>query len=239
MSIALAIGIIYDDGGATGSYSTNCQSTLVLLPNVTGQYVTISGTSITERLTSKIPIAGIDTISPSLTCSLTHWLANVINCLRFDTSAFVRSVEDLESPVTFRDGNDIYLRFSSPVAGSLCVYLVDEDQNAFCLLPYANQQSGAQAIEANKDYVFFYEKFDKNADEYVLTCERSMEQNALYVVFSPNTFTKANDTQSVTNWRDQPMPRQLSYADLLKWLARNQAKDEAMVVRTSVISIRR
>jgi len=51
------------------------------------------------------------------------------------------------------------------VAGSLCVYLVDEDQNAFCLLPYANQQSGAQAIEANKDYVFFYEKFDKNADE--------------------------------------------------------------------------
>ena len=50
---------------------------------------------------------------------------------------FVRSVEDLESPVTFRDGNDIYLRFSSPVAGSLCVYLVDEDQNAFCLLPYA------------------------------------------------------------------------------------------------------
>ena len=152
---------------------------------------------------------------------------------------FVRSAEDLESPVTFRDGNDIYLRFSSPVAGSLCVYLVDEDQNAFCLLPYANQQSGAQAIEANKDYVFFYEKFDKNADEYVLTCERSMEQNALYVVFSPNTFTKANDTQSVTNWRDQPMPRQLSYADLLKWLARNQTKDEAMVVRTSVISIRR
>ena len=66
-----------------------------------------------------------------------------------------------------------------------------------------------------------------------------MEQNALYVIFSPNTFTKANDTQSATNWRDQPMPRQLSYADLLKWLARNQAKDEAMVVRTSVISIRR
>ena len=95
------------------------------------------------------------------------------------------------------------------------------------------------AVEANKDYVFFYEKFDKNADEYVLTCERSMEQNALYVIFSPNTFTKANDNRSDNNWRDQPMPRQLSYADLLKWLARNQAKDEAMVVRTSVISIRR
>lgn len=152
---------------------------------------------------------------------------------------FVRAIEDLESPVTFRDGNDIFLRFSSPVAGSLCVYLVDEDQNAFCLLPYPNQQSGAQAIEANKDYIFFSQKLDKNAEEYVLTCERSIEQNALYVVFSPNAFSKANDQQSGTNWRDQPMPRQLPYADLLKWLARNQTKDESMVVRTSVISIRK
>ena len=49
---------------------------------------------------------------------------------------FVRSEQDVESPVTFRDGNDIFLRFSSPVAGSLCVYLIDEEQNAFCLLPY-------------------------------------------------------------------------------------------------------
>ena len=47
-TLSTCSAIIYDDGGATGSYSTNCQSTLVLLPNVTGQYVTISGTSITE-----------------------------------------------------------------------------------------------------------------------------------------------------------------------------------------------
>ena len=48
---------------------------------------------------------------------------------------FVRNVQDLESPVTFRDGNDLFLRFSSPAAGSLCVYLIDEEMNAFCLLP--------------------------------------------------------------------------------------------------------
>ena len=131
----------------------------------------------------------------------------------------------------FNSGNESHL----PMAKQFGI----SEEGWPCLLPYATQQAGAQAIEANKDYVFFYEKFDKNADEYVLTCERSMEQNALYVIFSPNTFTKANDTQSVTNWRDQPMPRQLSYADLLKWLARNQTKDEAMVVRTSLISIRR
>jgi len=152
---------------------------------------------------------------------------------------FVRDPMDLESPITFRDGNDIYLRFSSPVAGSLCVYLIDEEQNAFCLLPYDNNSTGAHRVEANKDYIFFSEKHDRSAQEYTVNCERSAEQNALYVIFSPNTFSKANDRKSGTNWRDEHMPRQLSYADFLKWLAANQKKDSEMVVRTSVISIRK
>ena len=153
--------------------------------------------------------------------------------------AFVRDVQDLESPVSFRDGNDLFLRFSSPVAGSLCVYLIDEDKNAFCLLPYADNATGAQSIEANRDYIFFSEKYESGAQEYTVNCQRSSEQNALYVIFSPNTFTKAHDQQSGTNWRDEPMPRQLTYETFLKWLAANQKKDPSMVVRTELISIRK
>ena len=152
---------------------------------------------------------------------------------------FVRDVRDIESPVSFRDGNDLFMRFSSPAAGSLCVYLVDEEQNAFCLLPYADNASGAQSVEANKDYIFFSEKYEKGAQEYTVTCERSTEQNVLYVVFSPNTFTKAHDKQSGTNWRNEPMPRQLTHEAFLKWLAKNQTKDPQMVVRREIISIRK
>lgn len=153
--------------------------------------------------------------------------------------AFVRDVQDIESPVTFRDGNDLFLRFSSPVAGSLCVYLIDEDQNAFCLLPYDNNPSGAQAVEANRDYIFFSDRYERGAQEYTLNCRRSSEQNALYVVFSPNTFSKAHDSQAGTNWRDEQLPRQLSYEAFLRWLAANQKKDPSMVVRTTIISIRK
>ena len=153
--------------------------------------------------------------------------------------ALVKDVQDLESPVTFRDGSDIYLRFSSPVAGHLCVYLVDEAQNAFCLLPYMNQQTGSQAIEANKEYLFFSEKYDRNAQEYTLTCERQSEQNALYVIFSPNEFIKAADRQGGKNFRDEDLPRELSYEALLKWLSRNQTKDPQLLVRTSVVTIRK
>ena len=153
--------------------------------------------------------------------------------------AFIKDVQDLEAPVTFRDHNDLFMRFTSPVAGHLCVYLVDEAQNAYCLLPYMSQQSGSQAVKANKEYVFFSPRFDKNAQEYTLTCERSSEQNALYVVFSPNAFTKAADKEGGKNFRDEPLPRELTYEALLKWLSKMQTKDPEMVVCTSVITIRK
>ncbi len=153
--------------------------------------------------------------------------------------ALVRDVQDVEPPVTFRDGNDIFLRFSSPVAGSLCVYLVDEEQNAFCLLPYPHQPSGSQPIEANKEYVFFSQQYDHSAQEYTVNCQHPSEQNALYVIFSPNPFAKAADTQGGKNFRDEPLPRELTYEALLKWLSRNQTRDPQMSVHTSIISIRK
>jgi hypothetical protein len=153
--------------------------------------------------------------------------------------SLVRNVQDIETPITFRDGSDVFLRFISPVGGYLCVYLVDEEQNTFCLLPYPNQQYGSQPIEANKDYIFFSSDYEKDAQEYTLNCQKSSEQNALYVIFSPNNFTKAVDKQGGTNFRDEPLPRELKYEDFLKWLGRNQAKDADMVVKTDVITIKK
>ena len=39
---------IYDDGGATGSYSSNCNSTLIVYPNQEGSMLQVSGLSYTE-----------------------------------------------------------------------------------------------------------------------------------------------------------------------------------------------
>lgn len=153
--------------------------------------------------------------------------------------AFVRDVQDVESPVTFRDGNDLFLRFLSPIAGFLCVYLVDEEQMAYCLLPYMSNQSGSQPIEANHDYIFFSPKFDKEAQEYTLNCVRSSEQNMLLVIFSPKEFSKAADKQGGKNFRDEQLPRELTYEALMKWLSRNQTKDPDMVVRSALITIRK
>lgn len=153
--------------------------------------------------------------------------------------SFLKDEDDMEAPVAFRDGSDLYMRFSSPVSGQLCVYLVDENQNAYCLLPYMSQQTGSQPIVANKEYLFFSTDYDKGAQEYTLNSERSVEQNLLYVVFSPNEFTKAADKQGGKNFRDEQLPRELSYEAFIKWLSRNQTKDPDMVVRSTLVTIKK
>lgn len=152
---------------------------------------------------------------------------------------FINNAHDKQNRDQYYDGDDIFLRFTSPISGALCVYLVDAEQNAYCLLPYQSSTIGYQAIDANQAYLFFSTITDPNADEYTLNTMQSSEQNALYVIFSPNTFTKAIDQQAGKNWRDEQLPRQLSYEDLMKWLARNQTRDENMVVRREVVTIRK
>ena len=152
--------------------------------------------------------------------------------------AFVNDANDLQNRDQYYDGDDLLLRFLSPVSGALCIYLVDAEQNAYCLLPDLSSRLGYQPIEANLDYLFFYNELYKDSD-ITLNTQLSSEHNALYVIFSPNIFTKAIDQQSGKNWRDERLPRQLSYEDLMKWLARNQTRDENMVVRREVITIRK
>ena len=152
---------------------------------------------------------------------------------------FINNAHDKQNRDQYYDGDDIFLRFTSPISGALCVYLVDAEQNAYCLLPYQSSTIGYQKIDANQEYLFFSTSTDLNADEYTLNCMQSSEQNALYVIFSPNTFTKAADQQAGKNWRDEQLPRFLSYEDLMKWLAKNQTRDENMVVRREVVTIRK
>ena len=120
----------------------------------------------------------------------------------------------------FRNGDDMYLCFKSPIDGYLAVYLLDETtQEVYCLLPYKASGEGAYPIKHDKPYVLFSAKHEANnpsiVDEYTLTCNREVEFNDVYVIFSPYVFVKANSNDS-----DVYLPRQLSYDAFLKWLVK-------------------
>jgi len=137
----------------------------------------------------------------------------------------------------FKDGDALYLLFRSPTDGYLTVYLVDDSQTAYCLLPYMNAPSGSTRIKSGKEYVFFSQQnADKDeaaiVDEYELTTGKSAENNFLYVIFSPNEFTKANDKTG-----GEALPRQLSLADFQQWLAKNRTRDKDMKVETKGLTV--
>ena len=137
----------------------------------------------------------------------------------------------------FRSGDELYLSFQSPVNGYLAVYLIDAENQAYCLLPYRNQTEGIYPIKANQRYLFFNIKEAplqerSYVDEYVMTCERESEQNQIYIIFSPNQFTKAVDNSS-----DNNLLRELSYADFQKWLVKCRKHDKEMNMVLKVITI--
>ena len=140
----------------------------------------------------------------------------------------------------FHDGEDIFLAFRTPVDGYLAVYLEDTEATAFCLLPYRKDPSGKVPVKSGKDYIFFSKKHaditeKSTVTEYMLSCEKPVEQNRLFIIFSPNEFTKANDAQAT----DEVFPRELSSEDLQKWLAKNRLRDKDMKVEIKSLTIKK
>lgn len=146
----------------------------------------------------------------------------------------------------FHHGDNVYLSFKSPTKGYLAVYLMDGKGDAYCLLPYAGDDDGQFSVKANKSYILFSEEHaDKgeNCDEYNMTCEKATpEQNLVFIIFSPNKFTKANDEESNkvvdVNGEKELLPRFLSYADFQKWLMRCRRldKDMQVIIKPVIIS---
>lgn len=139
----------------------------------------------------------------------------------------------------FKSGDDLYLSFLSPVNGYLTVYLIDDNNQAFCLLPYRNQTEGFYPIKANQRYIFFSIQDVLNeeqsiVDEYQMTCERSSEINQIYIIFSPNEFVKAVD-QSI----DNHLPRQLSFEAFLRWLAKCKNTDLLFTEKHQILTIKK
>ncbi|MDR3266208.1 MAG: DUF4384 domain-containing protein [Tannerella sp.] len=148
----------------------------------------------------------------------------------------------------FKNGDDLFLLFKSPATGYLAVYLIDESQTAFCLLPYMNDHSGKVKIEGGKEYIFFSEKHAEPSDitivnEYTMTCKKSVEQNFICVIFSPNEFIKANDSKAPSlvekAGKEVVLPRELSYEEFQTWLTKNKSRDKDLKVEYKVVTIKR
>lgn len=145
-------------------------------------------------------------------------------------------IDDKNESNQFKNGDDMYLSFYSPVSGFLSVYLLDEETlKVYCLLPYRNSTTGPVSVKANKRYVFFSSSENNNGedvDEYTLTAANDKEFNEIIICFSTKAYTCAlgEDVSSLA-------PREITYTDFVKWVSRIRNADNAFSVLKESISI--
>lgn len=154
--------------------------------------------------------------------------------IEFETLTLRNGTEKRFADTNFKEGDDLFLYFQAPSDGYVAVYLVDEQQNTFCLLPYGGDNDGQQPVEHGKEYVFFspqhqYDIPKSEIDEVTMTCEdERFERNLLYVIYSPNSFAKPVDKKGKQISKKLELPRQLSFKEFSQWMSKCSTRDKKM-----------
>lgn len=129
----------------------------------------------------------------------------------------------------FRNGDDMYLRFSAPTDGYLVAYMYDETTDmAVCVLPYiANSSKGNVKIKGGEDYLFFKKSsLDDAADEYTLTATNEKpEFETLYLIFATHPIYMVADKVS----KNDVGMRYVPYKTLAKWLVDTRKSDDVKI----------
>ena len=180
---------------------------------------------------------------PTLRKLICRWSARgkireiVSSKVEFDSRILRNGTEDRYEADRFREGDDLYISFAAPVDGYVAAYLIDNENTAYCLLPYKGQKEGNVRVEAGKRYVFgsvgcAAPEEKPIVDEYFMTCSQQQEVNQLYVIFSPNAFYKKVDCEI-----DKGLPRMLSAEAFQEWLSACRMKDPQMNVSRKILTV--
>lgn len=234
-AIADAFGTIVTQSNATRVRNENGKSDVSLLSlgasEVRGEWLRTDGEP-------EYDIAYEDGML-AVTVRVKGVIREIVNAaVDFQAKVLRNGTEDRFEGEEFRNGDDLYLSFRSPVDGFLTVYLLDAEGTAYCLLPYRNDTGGRVAIEGNRHYVFFSiddvpAEERSIVDEYTMTCSRDGELNQIYVIFSPQLFTKAVDYAG-----EGLQPRELPYEEFQEWLFKCRKQDPEMRVEVKGILIK-
>lgn len=154
----------------------------------------------------------------------------------FETLVLRNGSHRKNADTSFRNGDDMYLYFTSPIGGNLSVFLQDESGETYCLLPYSTSPDSDVKVKKNFEYVFF----DRSragtdfgtVDELTLTADGHREYNKVYVVFSPNPFSLP-----AVRFRSEGTPPSIGGEDFSRWLVKSRRNDPKMGVKQIMISI--
>ena len=163
----------------------------------------------------------------------------------FEAKVLRNGISDKFENDVFKEGDDLYLSFLSPEEGYVAVFLYDTD-GVSRLLPLKHEKEGSRFVSTGMREVFFarrvshYNVAEDRVEEsirsdYVVTCEQDNEMNRIYVVFSPNRFSRPNDYIP----EGESEPAFLPFEQFQHWLSKCRRQDAAMAVTIKDIIIRK
>ena len=135
----------------------------------------------------------------------------------------------------FVHDDNLRMLFSSSSDGYIAVYLEDENRNVAELLPYPEDTKSFLKVKRGKEYIFFDEKQPEPdcgpVRQPYLTAPDGLEFNRIYVIFSPEPFSRPVTTK---------LPDGLGVLhskDFHSWLAKVRRNDPKMGMKTINIQI--
>lgn len=164
--------------------------------------------------------------------------------ITFEAKILCNGTEKRFESENFKHEDQLFLDFKSPADGYIAVYLIDPNKEASCLLPYPADSDGKTEVKHGQEYIFFSKAHEIKSpqpydfiqtssivQEYYLECiEYDNEINQIYIIYSPNPFTKAVDTI-------KDGVGHLSESDFHKWLGHIRTQDPDMVVEKRTIHV--
>lgn len=148
----------------------------------------------------------------------------------------------------FISGEQLIMSFRASADGYLTVYL-EEGDKVFCLLPYRDDDDGKFSVEQGEEYILFsrhkehYSENQKESkdiiEEYEMTSSRSVSQNVIHILFSPNEFSKALDKKANPNENPEyDLPNSLSSKEFQKWIGKRRTEDIQLHYKVERITIK-
>jgi hypothetical protein len=146
---------------------------------------------------------------------------------------------------TFKEGQDLFSRFTTPVNGFLSIYLdIPTENKAYKLLPYKNSKNTSSIkVEADKEYVFFSKNKDllkEPVDELTtyLSKSNTPEVNKIFIIFSPenNIIKPILNINNNTNEKFE-LPDSINSLEFQKWIQKIKSYNKEIQILTKYITI--
>lgn len=182
---------------------------------------------------------------PSYTVSLGNDNCLIVSCRIKGTAKEISNAASEFEAVALRNGNtkgnasteyhqgdQLYLYFTAPTDGYVAIFVMDEKGDVIQMLPYPTGSGDDAPVKKNYDYVFFDDTkaggVFGDPDAFVITTNGEIDFNKMYVVFSPNLFSRPVMNNKPRNEGELPY---LKEEDFSKWLVKSRRNDEKMGVK--------